>query len=112
VVEHHLREVHVECFPQDVPEHLEADISSLEIGDMLHVSDLKPPTGVTILTNPEEAVLSVITPAALRVEAELTLPGEEAPEAPAEAAPEGEEAPAAEGGASESAPAAEEGGED
>lgn len=111
VVEHHLRQVHVEAFPQDVPEHIEVDISPLEIGDMIHVSDLVPPTGVTILTNPEDAVLSVITPAALRVEAELGLPGEEAPEAPAEEAaeegeapPEGEERP-------EGEPAAEEGGE-
>jgi len=111
VVEHHLRQVHVEAFPQDVPEHIEVDISPLEIGDMIHVSDLVPPTGVTILTNPEDAVLSVITPAALRVEAELGLPGEEAPEVPAEEAaeegeapPEGEERP-------EGEPAAEEGGE-
>ncbi|HEY7400067.1 MAG TPA: 50S ribosomal protein L25 [Actinomycetota bacterium] len=108
VVEHHLRELHVECFPQDVPEHIDADISQLEIGDMLHVRDLVPPQGVTVLTNPDDAVLSVITPAALRVEAELLLPGEEpAPEpeaeeeAPAEEAAEGEEAPAAEEGGGE-----------
>jgi large subunit ribosomal protein L25 len=106
VVEHHLRELHVECFPQDVPEHIEADISQLEIGDMLHVRDLVPPQGVTVLTNPDDAVLSVITPAALRVEAELLLPGEEPPPEP-EAE---EEAPAAEGEGDEEAPAAEEGG--
>ena len=102
VVEHHLREVQIECLPQDVPE-----------------SDLVPPTGVTILTNPEDAVLSVVTPAALRVEADLTVPGEEAPEVPMEEeAPAEGEAPvaeAAEGEAAESAegetPAAEEGGE-
>jgi large subunit ribosomal protein L25 len=115
VVEHHLREVHVECFPQDVPEHLEADISGFEIGDMLHVSDLKPPKGVTILTNPEEAVLSLITPAILRVEAELTLPGEVAPVAVPEEAAEGEEAPEGEGEGEgerrEGEPAAGEGGE-
>ena len=105
VIEHHLRELHVECFPQDVPEHIVADISALEIGDMLHVRDLVPPKGVTVLSNPDDAVLSVITPAALRVEAELLLPGEEAPpeeevEEPAEEA-EGEEAPAAEEGGGE-----------
>jgi hypothetical protein len=48
-------------------------------------------------------VLSVITPAALRVEADLTLPGEEAPvveevEAVAEEAAPAEAAPAEEGG--------------
>jgi large subunit ribosomal protein L25 len=98
VVEHHLREVQIECLPQDVPDEIVIDISDIELGDMVHVSDLVPPSGVTILTNPEDAVLSVVTPAALRVEADLSVPGEEGVEAPAEGeAPEGEEAPAAEG---------------
>jgi len=111
VVEHHLRDLHVECLPQDVPEQIEVDITELNIGDMVHVRDVVVPAGVTILTNPDDAVLSVITPAALRVEAELLLPGEEAPEVPEEEeeAVEGEEAPAGEEG--EAAPAAEEGGE-
>ncbi|MBI3649379.1 MAG: 50S ribosomal protein L25/general stress protein Ctc [Actinobacteria bacterium] len=103
VIEHHLRELHVECFPQDVPERIEADVSGLDIGDMLHVSDLAVPKGVSVLTNPEEAVLSVITPAALRTEAELLLPGEEAPEVEAVAEEGAGEEPAA--------PAPEEGGE-
>ena len=54
-------------------------------------------------------MLSVITPAALRTEAELLLPGEEAPEGVEVPAAEGEEAPPGEEGAP--APAAEEGGE-
>ena len=53
-------------------------------------------------------MLSVITPAALRVEAELGLPGEEPPEVVEEPVAEGEEGVAEEG---EGAPAAEEGGE-
>ena len=108
VVEHHLRDLHIESLPQDVPEHIEVDITELNIGDMIHVRDVVVPEGVTILTNPDDAVLSVITPAALRVEAELGLPGEEVPEAVEVPLAEGEEAPAAEG---EVAPAAEEGGE-
>jgi large subunit ribosomal protein L25 len=111
VVEHHLRELHVECLPQNVPDRIEVDVSALEIGDMIHVRDVVPPEGVTILTNPEDAVLSVITPAALRVEAELLLPGEEAPEAaPEEEAPEAAEGEG-EGEGEAPAPAAEEGGE-
>ncbi|MGZ5302416.1 MAG: 50S ribosomal protein L25/general stress protein Ctc, partial [Actinomycetota bacterium] len=108
VVEHHLRDLHVESLPQDVPEHIEVDITDLNIGDMIHVRDVVVPEGVTILTNADDAVLSVITPAALRVEAELGLPGEEVPEAVEEPLAEGEEAPAEEG---EGAPAAEERGE-
>ena len=110
VVEHHLRDLHVECLPQDVPERLEVDITELNIGDMIHVRDVPVPAGVTVLTNPDDAVLSVITPAALRTEAELLLPGEEAPEVEVPEGVEGEVAPA-EGEEGAPAPAAEEGGE-
>jgi large subunit ribosomal protein L25 len=95
VIEHHLREVEIECLPGDVPEQITADISGLELGDMLRLGDITVPDGVTFLTDPTTPVISVVTPAALRTEADLGLPGEEAPaaeaaEAPAEAAPEGE----------------------
>jgi large subunit ribosomal protein L25 len=114
VVDHHLREVLVECFPQDVPEHLEADVSGLDLNDVLHVSDLVAPKGVTILTNPEETVLAVIVPAVLKTEADLTIAGEEPavveePEAAEGEAVEGEAAEG-EGGEGEAA-SAEEGGE-
>jgi large subunit ribosomal protein L25 len=112
VIEHHLREVEVECLPQDVPDAIEVDVTSLELGDMLHVRDLVPPRGVTILSNPEDAVLSVITPAALRVEADLSVPGEEPAAAPAAPeAPEAAEAASEEAAAAPAEPAAEEGGE-
>jgi large subunit ribosomal protein L25 len=109
VVEHHLRDLRVECLPQDVPDQLDVDITELNIGDMIHVRDVVVPAGVTVLTNPDDAVLSVITPAALRTEAELLLPGEEAPEVEVPEGVEGE-APA-EGEEAAPAPAAEEGGE-
>jgi large subunit ribosomal protein L25 len=113
VVEHHLREIAVECFPQDVPDQIEIDITEIELGDMVHVSDLVAPKGVTILTNAEDAVLSIITPAVLRTEADLSVPGEEGVEVPVAEGEEGVEAPAeAEGEAApEEAPAPEEGGE-
>jgi large subunit ribosomal protein L25 len=107
VVEHHLREVSVECFPQDVPEQIEVDITDIELGGMVHVSDLAAPKGATILTHPEDAVLSIITPAALRVEADLSVPGEEAA-VPVEAE---EEAPEVETVEGEAPAPAEEGGE-
>jgi large subunit ribosomal protein L25 len=102
VVEHHLREIEVECFPGDVPEAIEADVTELQIGDMLRVGDISPPEGVTVLTDPDTPVVSVIVPAVMRVEADLSVPGEapvEAAEAPAEEAeaPAEEAAPAPEG---------------
>jgi large subunit ribosomal protein L25 len=95
VIEHHLRDVEIECLPGDVPEQITADISALELGEMLRLGDITPPDGVTFLTDTDTPVISVVTPAALRTEADLGLPGEEAPaeaaEAPAEAPAEGEE---------------------
>ena len=111
VVEHHLRDLRVECLPQDVPEKIEVDITQLAIGDMIHVRDVMAPADVTILTNPDDAVLSVITPAILRVEAELGLPGEEVPEAEVAEGAEAPEAGVAPEGEAGRAPAAEEGGE-
>ena len=111
VIEHHLRDVEIECLPGNVPEGLEVDISALDVGDMVRVSDIVPVEGVTILTDADQPVVSIITPAALRTEVDLTVPGEEGEElAEGEAAPaaEGEEAPAAEGEAS--AEASSEGG--
>ncbi len=71
VVEHHLFEVEIECLPNNVPEGIEVDISGLELGDLLRVGDLVAPSGVTILTDADTPVISVVTPAALRTEADL-----------------------------------------
>jgi large subunit ribosomal protein L25 len=112
VVEHHLFELHVECLPNDVPEHIDVDVSSLELGDALRVADISPPEGVTILTSEDESVLAVVVPAVLRTEAELETP-EEAAAAAVAASQAPEVAPAAEQPAAEepSAPAEEGGGE-
>ena len=96
VVEHHLWNLQVECLPQDVPTGIEADISRLGINESIKVGDLKAPEKCTILTSPDEVVVSVVPPQILRVE-------EEVAEEAAEAA-EGEEAEAgAEGATGEEA---------
>jgi len=48
-VYHDQTEVEVECLPKDLPEFIEVDISGLNVGDTLHLSDLKVPEGVTLL---------------------------------------------------------------
>jgi large subunit ribosomal protein L25 len=93
VLEHHLWEVQVECLPTDVPEAIEADVSELEIGMSLKVSDLSAPEGVTITSNIEDSVVAVQQPQA-RVELEEEAAEEEAE---GEAAAEGAEGEAAEG---------------
>ena len=87
VVEHHLWTLHVECFPQDVPSAIEANIAALGINDSLRVSELTVSDRLTVLTSLEETVVSIVTPQILKVE-------EVAPEEAAEEGAEGEAAPA------------------
>ena len=49
LVSHDQTEVEVECLPKHLPEFIEVDISAMEVGDTLHLSDLKVPEGVTLL---------------------------------------------------------------
>jgi large subunit ribosomal protein L25 len=109
VVEHHLWELRVECLPTQVPESIEADISQLNIGDSLHVSDLRVPQHVTVLTPEEETLVSVVPPPVLEVPEEAVEEEAEAAEGEEGEAAEGEEGAAPEGRERE-APAAEEGG--
>lgn len=48
VVLHELNEVTVSCLPKDLPEFIEIDLSNLSVGDIVHLSDLKLPSGVEI----------------------------------------------------------------
>jgi len=48
VVTHELNEVEISCLPKDLPEFIEIDLSELEVGTVLHLSDLKLPKGVEI----------------------------------------------------------------
>ena len=86
------REVHVEALPLEIPEHLELDVSGLEIGDSLRVADLQAHEGVTFLDDPELVLATVGLPTR-EVEPEPTVTDEEAAEGveapPSEEVPEG-----------------------
>jgi large subunit ribosomal protein L25 len=90
ILDHPLRELEVECLPRAIPEFVEVDVSALEIGQAIHVSDLQLPEGVEVKTDGALAVASVVLPAA-EVEAapvETIVEGEApAGEAAAAAAP-------------------------
>ena len=45
-VSHVTSEIEVTCLPKDLPEFIEVDLSKAEIGDIIHMSDLKAPKGV------------------------------------------------------------------
>jgi large subunit ribosomal protein L25 len=98
VVDQQLFSLHIHAKPQDIPASLTLDISALEIGDHLRVSDLSLPAGVITEVDPEALVVTVAAPrvaAAEEAEGEEGVEGEEGAEgegapAPAAEAPEGD----------------------
>lgn len=68
------RLVAIEALPRDLPEAIEYDVSEMDLGAVVRVGDLRAPAGVTILTDAEETLASVVAP---KVE-EPTLSPEEA----------------------------------
>ena len=95
VLEHPLFQLHVRCLPLEVPESIEVDISSLNIGDALRVQDITTDEKFEILNDPEAAVVAIAAPVSEEeleaMEAAASGPAMEGVEVP-----EGEEAPAAE----------------
>ena len=73
----------VKTSPQNIPERITVDVSSLGLGEALHVRDIKAPEGCLIMDSPEETVAIVLEPEAEQVVEEEEVTEEEAT-APAE----------------------------
>jgi large subunit ribosomal protein L25 len=104
------REITVEALPMEIPEHIEADVSAMQIGDTLRLADIPTLAGVTFVDDPEETVLATVTAPTVFEEPEeveeleegVEVPeGEEAPEGAAEAPAEPEADAAGESGTTE-----------
>ncbi len=46
VVSHNMSELEISCLPDDLPEYIEVDLAEMEVGQIVHISDLKLPKGV------------------------------------------------------------------
>ena len=98
VVNHVLNELDVSCFPHDLPEFIEVDLSGLAVGKPIHARDLTLPKGVVAVLHKDDnpSVATVVVPA-LITEEEEAAPAVSAAEVPTteQAAPAKEgEAPA------------------
>lgn len=72
-----LNELEIRCLPKDIPNQIELDISELEMGDALHVSDLDV-ENVTILTDDDRTVVTITAPISEEeLEEDLAVEGEE-----------------------------------
>ncbi len=81
VLEVNLREIEVKCLPEKLPSRIDVDVSDLDIGDAIHVGDLTI-EGVKILTDPDQAIVTVVPPTVEEEAAEeaeaVEIPSEEA----------------------------------
>jgi large subunit ribosomal protein L25 len=64
VLEHILHKLKVRALPKDLPEHIVVDVTALEIGKSIHLSDVVPPAGVEILGDKHITVVAVSAPRA------------------------------------------------
>ena len=55
------RELNVEALPTNVPEHVEADLSAMEVGDVFRLEDVRPIADVTFLDDPHETVIATVS---------------------------------------------------
>ena len=73
ILQQSIHKLQIECLPQNIPSHIELDITNLLIGDSIRVSDIKL-EGVDIMHDESASIVTVVPP--------------QAEEAPAEVAPE------------------------
>jgi large subunit ribosomal protein L25 len=73
ILDWHIREVHIECLPNQIPDKVDVDVSALGAHDFLCVRDLQLPEGVEVLEAPERNVVGVA-----QAKAEVVAPEAEA----------------------------------
>jgi len=62
VLEHVLFKIRIRALPKDLPEVMEVDVSHLEIGQTIHLGDIKAPPGVEVLGDKKVSIISVAEP--------------------------------------------------
>ena len=87
LVSHMESTVEISCLPADLPEFIEVEVSLLELGQMLHLSELKIPKGVELLELSHQNDLPVVSIHLPRVEVEEAPVVEAAPAEGTQAAP-------------------------
>jgi large subunit ribosomal protein L25 len=61
MLQHIIHKLRIMCFPKDIPEKVEVDVSALDINEFIHVRDLQIPN-VTILDNADNSVVGILPP--------------------------------------------------
>lgn len=90
LIEQARREIEAKCLPGNIPDSIEVDITHLDMGQSLHLNELKLPEGIEVPHDADFAIVSIVTP-----REEEAAPAAAAAEVPAEGAPAAGAAPAA-----------------
>ncbi|MGW8208986.1 MAG: 50S ribosomal protein L25/general stress protein Ctc, partial [Syntrophobacteria bacterium] len=86
------RTLEISCLPDNIPDSFELDVTDLNIGDSLHVSDLNIPQGIEVLVEGELTIATVVPPTKVEeIEPEVPEEEEEREEVEAEEVAETEE---------------------
>jgi len=88
IVTHVMNELDISCLPKDLPEFIDVDLSTLELGHAVKVSGLKLPSGVTAVTHGKDPVVAtaVVPKAIVETEEVVAAEGAEGDAAAAAAA--------------------------
>ncbi len=81
VIAHLMADLEVTCLPKNLPEYIEVDVAALNVGDTIHLGELKMPAGVEIAAllhggDAEQAVVQVNAPRVASAEDEEAEGGE------------------------------------
>ena len=76
IIGHVYNEIEVSCLPGNLPEFIEVDLSSLEVGKTVHIRDIPMPEGVTVAmrANENPAIINVTVPVGAEEEAAPAAP--------------------------------------
>lgn len=56
------RDLEIRCLPTNIPNHIEVDVTALDIGDSIHVGDIKLPEGILVLSDAHLTLVTVVPP--------------------------------------------------
>ncbi|MCK4271167.1 50S ribosomal protein L25, partial [bacterium] len=65
VLQHILHELEIECLPGEIPEHIEVDVTELDVGDSIHIRDLSLEK-LNILTEVQRSIATVVPPTVIK----------------------------------------------
>jgi large subunit ribosomal protein L25 len=97
-----VHELEIVCDAASIPNEIHISLEGLEIGDSIHISQVKLPDGVVPVNTDEDfTVATIVAPSAMKAEEEETAPAGEVPTVEGEEGAEGEGGAAAEGASEE-----------